>query len=141
MTTSPFIDAWLTGPGDVRFYTRTYTPSDTPVAVLVFAHGAAEHCGRYTHFHGSLSTDHAIAVFAYDQRGFGRTALDAQNRTPGAMYGKTTWTNQLEDLEWAIKTAQNAFDGVPIFLMGCSMVCSLSMLPTLIPSINARAEA
>ncbi|KAG9221645.1 hypothetical protein CCMSSC00406_0005558 [Pleurotus cornucopiae] len=57
----------------------------------------------------------------YDQRGFGRTALDAQNRTPGSMYGKTTWANQLDDLEWAINTVQGAFHGVPIFLMGCSM--------------------
>ncbi|KAF4583384.1 hypothetical protein EYR38_002134 [Pleurotus pulmonarius] len=121
MSAPTYLDAWLSGPDDTRFYTRTYTPPTPPVAVLVFVHGAAEHCGRYTHTHTSLSAEHGIAVFAYDQRGFGKTALDVQNRTPGAAYGKTSWTNQLEDLDWAVRTAQDAFKGVPIFLMGTSM--------------------
>lgn len=87
MSASTYLDAWLSGPDDTRLYTQTYTPPTPPVAMLVFVHGAAEHCGRYTHTHTSLSAEHGVAVFTYDQRGFGKTALDVQNRTPGAAYG------------------------------------------------------
>lgn len=34
-----FEEAWLRGPTGIEFYTRTYVPSSTAKAVLVFAHG------------------------------------------------------------------------------------------------------
>ncbi|KAL0952700.1 hypothetical protein HGRIS_006936 [Hohenbuehelia grisea] len=114
----------VAGHRNTNFYTRTYTPPGTPVAILVFCHGAAEHCERYTSMHDSLSSLYDIALFSYDQRGFGRTALDAANRTSDSAYGRTTWADQLDDLDWALRTARNAFPSVPsvpIFLMGTSM--------------------
>ncbi|KAL0947703.1 hypothetical protein HGRIS_013789 [Hohenbuehelia grisea] len=121
MTNTSYAEAWLAGPRNTSFYTRTYTPHDNPIAILVFCHGAAEHCGRYTDMHTSLSSEYSITVFAYDQRGFGRTALDQAGRTPDSAYGKTTWADQQEDLDWAVRTAHSVFPGLPIFLMGTSM--------------------
>jgi hypothetical protein len=120
--TTPCVEAWLVGPCSTNFYTRTYSPPTKPIAVLVFVHGAAEHSGRYTDMHTALCAEHGIAVFAYDQRGFGRTALDVPNRTEGSAYGKTKWGDEMGDLDWAVRTAHGEFPDAPVFLMGTSMV-------------------
>jgi acylglycerol lipase len=123
MSNLPYSEAWLAGPSSTQFYTRTYTPV-SPVstkAVIVFVHGFAEHIGRYTHFHPLLSA-RGIAVFAYDQRGFGLTAQDTKgNKSKSSAYGKTCWKDQLADIEWAVEHTRKSFEGKPVFLMGHSM--------------------
>ena len=124
MSNLPYSEAWLTGPSSTQFYTRTYTPeSSIPTkAAVVFVHGFAEHIGRYTHFHPLLSA-HGIAVFAYDQRGFGLTAQDTKgNKSKSSTYGKTCWKDQMVDIEWAVGHTLKSFEGKPVFLMGHSMV-------------------
>lgn len=119
-----FKENWLAGPHSTQFYTRTYTPSGAapPKACITFVHGFAEHIGRYSHFHPLLAQK-GIAVFAYDQRGFGLTALDTSGKkSKSSSYGKTSWTDQMGDINWALKHAQSLFPGVPLFLMGHSMV-------------------
>jgi len=118
---SPYTEAWLVGPKETKFYTRTYLPRDVPLrAAIVFVHGLGEHIGRYEHFHPSVA-EKGIAVFAYDQRGFGRTALDEQ-KTKGSSIGKTSWNDQMDDISWALDTVSSQYDTVPLFLMGHSMV-------------------
>ncbi|KAG7091183.1 hypothetical protein E1B28_010234 [Marasmius oreades] len=118
-TTTPYAEAWLEGPFCTRFYTRTYHCSQ-PKAALVFIHGFAEHVGRYDHIHPQFSK-HDIALFTFDQRGFGRTALDEKERSKGSSWGKTSWDQQMEDINWALKHAREEFPRVPLFLMGHSM--------------------
>ncbi|KAG6857746.1 hypothetical protein H0H87_004162 [Tephrocybe sp. NHM501043] len=116
-----FTESWLPGPGATQFYTRTYTPSNAPRAALVFIHGFAEHIGRYTHFHPLLA-QHDIAIFALDQRGFGKTALDTEgHKNKDSAYGKTSWSEQITDIAWAVEHVKKSFSGVPTFLMGHSM--------------------
>ncbi|TFK74689.1 alpha/beta-hydrolase [Pluteus cervinus] len=119
---SLFKESWPVGPSNTKLYTRVYTPpSSTPTrAVIVFIHGFAEHVARYTHFHARLP-EHGIAVFTFDQRGFGRSGLDTENRSPGSAYGKSSWKDQAGDIQWAIDEAKKEFPDVPIFLMGHSM--------------------
>ncbi|KAF8588864.1 lysophospholipase [Ramaria rubella] len=130
-----FTEAWLRGPADIDFYTRTYTPPTESKAVLVFIHGFIEHIARYEHVFPTYSQA-GIAVFAFDQRGFGRTALDygldgklqqeRERRKEG--YGRTHSDQQKEDIFWAVKHAgkdlahwgQNG-KMLPVFLMGHSM--------------------
>jgi predicted alpha/beta hydrolase len=65
-----------------------------------------------------------IAVFTYDQRGFGLTALDTKgNKSATSSYGKTSWADQMQDIAWAIRHAKDTFGSVPLFLMGHSMAC------------------
>lgn len=117
-----YTESWLEGPSKTQFYTRTYVPDgDQPKAVIVFVHGFAEHVGRYTHFH-PLFAQQGIAVFAFDQRGFGLTGQDVEKRSKGSTYGKTSWKDQMADIAWAVSHAKEAFKGVPVFLMGHSMV-------------------
>jgi pimeloyl-ACP methyl ester carboxylesterase len=117
----PFTAAWLKGPRQTSFYTRSYLPdTGTPRAALVFAHGFVEHVGRYEHVFPAYAKK-GIAVFAFDMRGFGRTALDNE-RSAGSSYGKTNSADQRADLRWALSEAEKQWAGVPLFLMGHSMV-------------------
>ncbi|KAF5386210.1 hypothetical protein D9615_002319 [Tricholomella constricta] len=120
-SSSIFTESWITGPQSTQFYTRTYTPANTPRAAIVFIHGFAEHVGRYTHFH-PLLREHDIAVFALDLRGFGKTALDTEgHKNKDSAYGKTSWAEQMADIAWAVEHVKKTFSEVPIFLMGHSM--------------------
>lgn len=117
-----YTEEWLVGPQATNFYTRTYTPTVPTTAAVVFVHGFAEHIGRYTHFHPLLAA-RGIAVFTYDSRGFGLTALDTTGKkSKSSAYGKTSWKDQMGDVAWAIEHAKKTFNGVPLFLMGHSMV-------------------
>ncbi|KAH7928716.1 alpha/beta-hydrolase [Leucogyrophana mollusca] len=115
---SPFSEQWLIGPQQTQFYTRTYRPS-SPKAAIVFVHGFIEHVARYAHVFPAWA-DRGIAVFAYDQRGFGRTAL-GDERSKDSAYAKTSWPEQLADVEWAVQHVRREFKGVPVFLYGHSM--------------------
>ncbi|KAI0700467.1 lysophospholipase [Cytidiella melzeri] len=134
----PYTESWLQGPFSTSFYTRLYNPpTSTPLcAVLVFAHGYLEHIGRYTDAHAKWAS-RGIAVFAYDERGFGRTALDKEHKSPGSVYGRTGGMKErMSDLEWAIKHARALFSGeVPLFLMGHSMAGGMVL------SFATRTEA
>ena len=66
-----YTEAWLPGHDGLQFYTRTYAAA-SPRAVLLFVHGYIEHCARYEWAHG-VYAPRGITVFAYGQRGFGRT--------------------------------------------------------------------
>lgn len=118
---SNFTEAWLPGPKSFSFYTRTYhPPSDSPSAVVVFIHGFTEHVARYEYVHKRWAS-RGFVVFTFDQRGFGRTALDPK-KSSSSVYGRTGDADQISDIEWALRVAQEANPTVPLFLMGHSMV-------------------
>lgn len=136
----PYTEEWLEGPSDTKFYTRTYTPpASTPAkAVTVFVHGFAEHVARYQHFHPVLASK-GIAIFTFDQRGFGLTAMDTTGKKgKNSAYGKTTWKEQQADIAWALNHAATTFPGLPLFLMGHSMVCLFILSNTFrcLPTLN-----
>lgn len=64
--------------------------------------------------------ENGIAVFAFDQRGFGATA--AATKTPGV----TSWPQQFADITWAIDHAATLHPGTPLILLGHSMGGALS---------------
>ncbi|PFH52178.1 hypothetical protein AMATHDRAFT_140634 [Amanita thiersii Skay4041] len=122
MTTTTYSEAWLQGPQSTQFYTRTYTPqSGTAKAAIVFTHGFADHVARYSKFHTKLA-ENGLQIFAFDQRGFGRTAMDTEgHKSPHSAYGKTCWNDQMTDIVWAIDHVRKSIPSVPVFLMGHSM--------------------
>lgn len=122
-----YTEAWLPGWDGLNFYTRTYTPSTgAPRAALLFVHGFAEYIGRYEWAHGVYAA-RGVAVFTFDQRGFGLTAMgDRAHVSKESKYGKTSWDAQFRDIEWWLKYVRDQFPGVPVFLMGHSMVRVLS---------------
>ncbi|KAK4051672.1 hypothetical protein OIO90_004622 [Microbotryomycetes sp. JL221] len=106
----------LSGPHEERFYTKTWTPVDGPKAAVCFLHGFNEHIGRYDHVFDKYAEE-GLAVFAFDQRGFGKTGQKT--------HGVTSWQHQLEDISWAIEHTARIFPTVPLFLMGHSMAGAL----------------
>ncbi|KAJ7616397.1 Alpha/Beta hydrolase protein [Roridomyces roridus] len=122
MTSDDYAEAWLPGPHSTQFYTRTYlVPGGTlSKAAMVFLHGFTEHIGRYTEVHAEFARC-GINVFAYDQRGFGKTALDEEHGSGRAAYGKTDVEKQMDDVEWALTHTHTAFPSLPLFLSGHSM--------------------
>jgi len=140
---SAFEETWLTGPQSTNFYTRTYHHKDPPKAAVVFVHGFVEHIARYEHVFPVWAA-RGIAVFAYDQRGFGRTALGEEDkRSKDSVYGKTSWREQMEDVEWAVRHTREMFKegDVPVFLYGQSMGGGLSLAFATRPSAPPAQEA
>ena len=121
MSQDGFIEAWLTGVDGHQFYTRTYL-APSPKAVVLYVHGFAEHIGRYEHVFARYPA-RGVTIFAFDQRGFGRTVLDLGHKSKDSTYGKTDWKSQLQDIEFFAKYLAREFQDVPLFLMGHSMVC------------------
>ncbi|KAG8902827.1 hypothetical protein FRB99_004068 [Tulasnella sp. 403] len=117
-----FTETWVTGLNNTSFYTRTYPAVAQPAkAHVVFVHGFQEHISRYDHvFQRVQAAD--ISVFAFDQRGWGRTALDEEHKSPSSSYGLTTRPQQLADLEFFVNRAKEEIGKeVPLFLWGQSM--------------------
>ncbi|KAI0359525.1 alpha/beta-hydrolase [Trametes cingulata] len=123
-----YTEAWLPGPDGVQFYTRTYPAASPPGphAVILFLHGFAEHVGRYEWAHREYAA-RGVTVFTYDQRGFGRTALDKEHKSKGSSYGRTSWPEQLADIEWWVRKLKGEHPEVPLFLMGHSMGGGLAL--------------
>lgn len=115
-------EAWLDTPVGHRFYTRTYQ-ADAARAVLIFVHGFADHISRYENIHTHFAR-RGITVFAYDLRGFGRTALDETNRSSDEYYGKTSRLLEHGDLEHWVHHISRTYPDKPIFVMGHSAVSS-----------------
>ncbi len=116
-----YTEAWLPGHDGLKFYTRTYKASSAR-AVVLHCHGFAEYIARYEWAHGVYAS-RGIIVFAFDQRGFGLTALDPKDKSKESKYGKTSWNDQFADIEWWLKYLKEQHPTLPVFLMGHSMVC------------------
>lgn len=90
---------------------------DTPVSVLVIAHGMAEHAGRYTGFARWLA-ERGIAVVTFNHRGHGPAC-------PGDQLGQYSdtdgWGKVVDDLNQVLLNARERFPGIPLVLLGHSM--------------------
>jgi acylglycerol lipase len=102
----------LSGVGGIHIYGRAWLPDDPPLAAVIIAHGAAEHCGRYEHVASRLNSGR-FAVYAMDHRGHGRSGGRRAN------IGRFDWL--IADLHTLIGRARQAYPGLPIFLVGHSM--------------------
>jgi acylglycerol lipase len=105
-------ESYLTGVGGLRIYWRSWLPEREPDAVLVIAHGAGEHSGRYTHVAARLTAD-AYAVYALEHRGHGRSE--------GARGLIDRIDNAVADLDSLIELAAARHPQTQLFLLGHSM--------------------
>jgi acylglycerol lipase len=132
----PYTDAWVDGLLSTKFYTRTYAATTPAIAHVVFVHGFAEHVGRYEQTFPVYASK-GISVFAYDQRGFGRTACDNANKSPASSWGVTSWKSQQDDIAFFIlRERERLGPELPIFLMGHSMVRELDHSKTFRPPLT-----
>lgn len=101
-------------------------PESTPKAVIIALHGFNDYSNAFASPGEHLST-HDIAVYAYDQRGFGKT------KQHGIWGGKENLT---QDVQQMVLAVSDLHPGIPIYLLGESMggavvIASLSQYPQL----------
>lgn len=97
---------------DLQLHTQHWTPEFPSDAIVVLIHGYAEHCGRYEHVAQSL-TDEGATVFAYDQRGYGRSQ--------GRRAYVESFDDYLDDLGLVLDHVGSQWPENSVFLFGHSM--------------------
>lgn len=109
-------------PHGVEVFSRWW-PVETPRAILVIAHGASEHSGRYGRFARALN-DAGFAVVAIDHRGHGLTAAGADRAVMGVGGGQAV----IDDLHQLLGDARDMFGAdLPAFLFGHSLGSLISL--------------
>ncbi len=117
-------EALVTGNGHT-LPIRYWLPSEsTPKAVIIALHGFNDYSNAFTAPGEYLSTSD-MAVYAYDQRGFGKT------KQHGIWGGKENLT---QDVQQMVLAVSELHPGIPIYLLGESMggavvIASLSQYP------------
>jgi predicted alpha/beta hydrolase len=98
---------------DFNIYYQAWLPDKKPVAVLLIAHGFAEHSGRYANV-----VDHFVplgyAVYALDHRGHGRS--------DGPRVHVDDFSEYIKDLKTFFNIVRKENPKDKIFLIGHSMV-------------------
>ncbi len=102
-----------------QIFSRSWVEEE-PRAVLVIAHGMAEHSGRYDPF-ARFMAEHGFAVYMNDHAGHGRSA-----QIKGHFADKDGWECVVRDLHALACQAGERHPGLPVFLMGHSMGSFLS---------------
>jgi alpha-beta hydrolase superfamily lysophospholipase len=106
-------DGRFTGVGGIEVYWQAWLPADgEPGAVVLLAHGAAEHGGRYAWVADRLVA-RGYAVYAIDHRGHGRSA------GPRAYVDRIAHASA--DLHRLSDLARERHPDAPVFLLGHSM--------------------
>jgi len=108
---------WLDTDDHSRLYVNAWIPVAGPKAVVMLAHGMAEHSGRYARLGAALSAA-GFALYAPDQRGHGRTAAHG---VLGHYADDNGWGKVVGDLASLSRTIEVRHPGLPIFLLGHSM--------------------
>jgi len=90
---------------------------ERPVAVLVIAHGMAEHAGRYADFARWLAK-RDIAAVTYNHRGHGPQCPEDQL---GHYSDQNGWAKVVDDLHRVLLDTRKHFPNIPLVLLGHSM--------------------
>jgi alpha-beta hydrolase superfamily lysophospholipase len=103
-------DSLLTNDG-LQLHTQQWATEQT-AAIVVLVHGYGEHCDRYGHVAQTL-VEEGAAVFAYDQRGYGRSE--------GTRAYVDAFDDYLDDLSLVLHRVRTQSPDLPLFLFGHSM--------------------
>jgi acylglycerol lipase len=105
-------DGRLAGAGGLEIHWQAWLPEEEPQTVVLIAHGAAEHGGRYAWTATELA-GRGHAAYAIDHRGHGRSA------------GPRSYVDRVEnavaDLHSLSDLARERHPGAPVVLLGHSM--------------------
>ena len=108
---------WLEANDRSGLFVNQWLPAGTPKAMVLLAHGMAEHSGRYARL-GETLGDAGFGLYAHDQRGHGKTA---ERGTLGYFADNDGWCAVVSDLASLSQHIGQTHPGVPIFLLGHSM--------------------
>jgi len=114
MTTDSF---WLDANDRTCLFVNRWLPAGAAKAIVLLAHGMAEHGGRYARL-GDALCGAGFGLYAHDQRGHGKTA---ERGTPGYFADHDGWCAVVSDVATLQQHINQAHPGVPVFLLGHSM--------------------
>jgi alpha-beta hydrolase superfamily lysophospholipase len=110
-------DFWLNATDGSALLVNHWHSESLPKAVVMIAHGMAEHSARYARLAESLVAD-GFAVYALDQRGHGRTAARG---VLGHYADSDGWSKVVGDLASLNHHIRQQHPQAPIFLLAHSM--------------------
>lgn len=99
------------GDSGLELYSQSWYPQDQPKAALAILHGVAEHSDRYQNLVDVL-VPQGIAVFAFDQRGHGRS--------PGPRGYINSWDEYRIDFVHFLEIIHQREPNLPLFAYGHS---------------------
>ena len=108
---------WLDANDRSGLFVNQWLPEGKPKAIVLLAHGMAEHSGRYARLGAALCAA-GFGLYAHDQRGHGKTA---ERGTLGHYADNDGWCAVVSDVASLNQHIGQAQPGVPIFLLGHSM--------------------
>ena len=108
---------WLNSTDAAPLYVNRWYSEQPPKALIMVAHGMAEHSGRYARFAEALVAQ-GFELYAHDQRGHGKTA--EQGRL-GHYADRNGWDLVVNDLATLNHHMRQTHPKAPIFLFGHSM--------------------
>ena len=108
---------WLTASDRSRLFVNQWLPTAPLKAIVLLAHGMAEHSARYQGLAQKLC-DQGYGIYAPDLRGHGTTA---ENGTLGHFADDDGWCKVVGDLASLNQHVGQQHPGVPILLIGHSM--------------------
>ncbi len=97
---------------------RSWLPPAPPWAVVVALHGFNDHANAFAD-PAAILAHRGIATFAYDQRGFGRTASRGRWAGTAAM---------IDDALGVVAVLRQRYPGLPLHVMGESMGAAVAIL-------------
>jgi acylglycerol lipase len=106
------VEERLTGVGGRRIFWQAWLPETETRAIVMVAHGAGEHSGRYEHVARRL-VDEGFGVYAIEHRGHGRSD------GPRALIDRVDHT--VADLDQLVRLASERHPEAQVFLLGHSM--------------------
>jgi alpha-beta hydrolase superfamily lysophospholipase len=109
----------FTGERGLEIAWRSWPGDGEPRAVVVIAHGAGEHVGRYEHVAARLVAER-YAVYGLDHRGHGHSEGSR------ALVDRVAFT--VSDLDQLVLLAAGEHSGLDVFLLGHSMGGCISVL-------------
>jgi alpha-beta hydrolase superfamily lysophospholipase len=108
---------WLNSSDAVPLYVNRWYAEQPPKAVVMVAHGMAEHSARYARL-GAALVAAGFELYAHDQRGHGKTA---EHGTLGHYADDNGWELVVGDLACLNHHIRQQHPQAPIFLLGHSM--------------------
>ena len=108
---------WLNSSDATPIYVNRWFAEQPPKAVVMVAHGMAEHSARYARL-GEALVAAGYELYAHDQRGHGQTANQG---TLGHYADQDGWARVVGDLACLNHHIRQQHPHTPIFLLGHSM--------------------
>jgi len=106
------IEGQFEGCKNLTLYYQCWLPSHEPKAVLLVAHGLAEHSGRYTNLANHF-VPKGYAVYGFDQRGHGKS--------PGLRGDVESFSCFVNDLKTFLGIIHDKHPGTKVFILGHSV--------------------